>query len=419
MQKPDIEIAALLGKNAQQLITCRVNLCVHKQITDVRWRPNSDEVLYTATDPSEGMAQSIFRWNVKTGSVLPVTHSIGLLNGGERYGGRDAGCGLSNVAIVCVAANADRPPRLEKIDLQSGNQQVLFDPNASLAKDFAAIAPARLLRWKDAKGRSFTGEFFAARKVGGVPGPLFVSYYVCPGFLRSAFGDDWPLATFAEHGISALCINHAPIRFNAVERYSLALSGVESAVALLASSGEIDRTKVGMGGLSFGTEITMWTAFNSNLLAATSITAAVPSLSMYLHTSLKGDFTSALHREWQLGSFEETPEQWRKIGLQFNLSKIKPPVLMQMPEQEYEWILDSAIPLMRAHRADMYVFPNAPHFKFQPKQLLAANERNVDWFRYWLQDYEDTDPAKRGQYVIWQAMKAHNSDQGRHGDAKD
>ena len=66
---------------------------------------------------------------------------------------------------------------------------------------------------------------------------------------------------------------------------------------------------------------------------------------------------------------------------------------------------------IRAHRADLYVFPNEPHQKFQPKHKLAVYERNLDWFRFWLQGYQDPDPSKATQYARWQLMKA-----GVHGD---
>ena len=406
VRKPGVEMSALLGKNSWRHIRCQAELCAGKAISGIQWRPGSEEVIFTVTDPAEGMAQSIFRWNVKNGKVMPVARSAGLLNGGQRYGLEDAGCGLSSKTLICVVADANRPPRIEKVDLETGERQVLFDPNASLAADVSAATPVKLLSWRDAKGRLFTGQFFAARRTGDRPPPLFVAYYLCPGFLRSGYGGEWPLATFAEHGISALCINYGPFSFNAVERYNEGLSAVESAVDLLASSGEIDRTRVGMGGLSFGTEITMWTAFNSDLLAATSITSAMLSRSMYMDGTMKGkEFMSRARKVWQLRSPDETPAQWKRIGLEFNLSKIRAPVLMQVPEQEYVWLLDSAVPLMLDHKADLYVFPQAPHFKFQPKQLLAANERNVDWFRFWLQGYEDPDPAKRVQYAHWQEMK--------------
>ncbi len=414
VRKPGVELSVLLGKNSQRHIRCQAELCVGKAISGVQWNPNSEEVIFTVTDPAEGMAQSIFRWNVKNGQVMPVARSAGLLNGGERYGLEDAGCGLSSTALACVVAEANRPPRVEKIDLETGDRRLLFDPNAALAADVSAAPPVQLLRWRDASGQLFTGQFYAARPTGDRPPPLFVAYYLCPGFLRSGYGGEWPLATFAEHGISALCINYGSFGFNAVERYDQGLSAVKSAVDLLASSGKIDRTRVGMGELSYGTEITVWTAFNSDLLAAASITGATLSRSMYLHGSLKGkEFKSRAHKVWQLGSPDETPEQWKRIGLEFNLNKIKAPVLMQVPEQEYVWLLDSAVPLMLDHKADLYVFPEAPHFKFQPKQLLAVNERNVDWFRFWLQDYEDSDPEKNGQYAVWREMKARAFSQGK------
>jgi hypothetical protein len=32
-------------------------------------------------------------------------------------------------------------------------------------------------------------------------------------------------------------------------------------------------------------------------------------------------------------------------------------------------------------------------------------ERNLDWFRFWLQGYEDPDESKRPQYVRWRALR--------------
>jgi dipeptidyl aminopeptidase/acylaminoacyl peptidase len=327
-----------------------------------------------------------------------------MLNGGGRY--ESGGCGASSEAMVCVVAKADRPPRLERIDLATGARQVLFAPNAALALDMAKTTPSRLLRWTDAKGQEFTGQFFPARRAGHGPSPLFVNYYDCRGFLRGGMGDEWPFASLADNGISALCINQAPYRLDAIERYGLGLSAVRSVVDLLASKGEIDRTRVGMGGLSFGTEVTFWTVMQSDLLTAASVTSPVMSRNYYLFGSMKGNgFFKPLKEFWQLGAQDETPERWRDLSPADNLDKIKAPILMQMPEQEYVIALDYAIPLMRKHRADLYVFPNEPHQKFQPRHKLAAYERNIDWFRFWLQGYEDPDPAKRDQYQRWRAMK--------------
>jgi len=108
---------------------------------------------------------------------------------------------------------------------------------------------------------------------------------------------------------------------------------------------------------------------------------------------------------WGLGSPSETPERWKVLSPVFNLDNIRAPILMQTPEQEYVYGLDYEIPLIREHRADLYVFPNEPHQKFQPKHKLAVYERNLDWFRFWLQGYEDPAPSKVAQYIRWRAMR--------------
>lgn len=405
LRKPKVELSASLGKHSRWF-KCQAEACVGTAMTGIQWRPGSDEVIFTVSDPAQGTSQSLFRWNLGSGKVTPLARAAGLLNGGDRYGREDAGCGMSSVALACVSADPNRPPRLERIDLKTGERQMLFDPNAALAADVGQAARVKLLRWRGQGGQLFTGQFFEARRVGAHPPPLFVAYYLCPGFLRSGYGGEWPFATFAEHGISVLCINYGAVYSDAARRYDEGLSAVKSAVDMLAASGAIDPSRVGMGELSYGTEVTMWTAFKSDLLAAASITGAVLSRSMYLHGTLKGEeFVSRAKTVWQLGAADETPEQWKRIGLEFNLDKIKAPILMQVPEQEYEWLLDSAVPLMLARKADLYVFPQAPHFKFQPKQLLAANERNLDWFRFWLLGIEDPSADKQAQYRHWREMR--------------
>lgn len=403
--KPDVELAVLPDIKARQVIKCLAELCTKKPITDVQWRPNSNEVVFTVTDPDKGLAQSIFRWNVETGVVRAVADSPGQIGGGGRW--VPGMCGLSSSALACVAAEANRPPRLERIGLESGDRRVLFDPNAALASDMATTVQVRLLRWTDTQGRTFTGQFFPAQNTGETVPPLFVTYYRCLGFLRGGVGDEWPLSELAGHGISSLCINDAPYRLDAIERYELGRSAVESAVELLASAGEIDRTKVGMGGLSFGTEVTLWTAMYSDLLAAASISSPPASPSYYLMGGLKGDaFYSGLRELWQLGSLDETAERWKTLSPTYNLHRFRSPILMQLPEQEYIYTLDYAIPLIHQNLADLYVFPNEPHQKFQPRHKLAVYQRNLDWFRFWLQGFEDNDPSKAEQYKHWRKMRA-------------
>lgn len=400
---PRIELEMLPARSARHLVTCAAEACTGKAISGIQWRPGTDEVIFTVTPYDKGLAQSIFRWNVGTGAVSQVATSHGLFGGEGRWG--PGTCGVSSAALACVTANANRPPRLERIDLQTGARQVLFDPNKALAQDLAGIR-AQLLHWTDAKGRTFTGQLYSARRADGKLPPLFVTYYRCIGFLRGGSGDEWPLATMAEQGISTLCINAPSFSANAQERYELGQAAVESAVEQLASEDRIDRTKIGMGGLSFGSEVTMWTLIHSDVITAASMASPTTSPMYYLLGSNIGKpFLSLLRTNWQLGAPDETPAQWQKISPTLNLGKISAPILMQFSEQEYMFSLDYAIRLMRSNRADLYVFPNEPHNKFQPRHKLAVYTRNLDWFRFWLLGLEDPYPAKTLQYTHWRAMR--------------
>lgn len=408
-----VELAMLPDRRASRPVYCTDDLCHHIDISDIQWRPGSDEVLFTVDDYDQGHSQSIYGWNVITGKVRPVVLSRGIVSGSQRYW--DIPCAASADALVCVAAEADHPPRLEAIAMDGGDRRVLYAPNQGLEADIEATVPARLIRWKDANGHEFTGQLFEARGASAAsPPPLFVTLYNCYGFLRGGVGDEWPLATLAGDGISALCINSLPdASKDRADHYNLATAAVESVVEQLSAEGRIDPTRVGMGGLSYGSEVTMWTLVHSDVLSAAS--AGVATTLNYYQWQLREGVRSGYREGWGLGTPEETPERWRELAPVYQLDRIKAPILFQMSEQEYRSALEYAIPLIRRHQADMYVFPYEPHIKYQPQHKLAVYERNVDWFRFWLQGYEDPSPQKAAQYRIWREMKkagTHHFDTG-------
>lgn len=400
-----VELAMLPERHASHPIFCTAELCRHKDITDIQWRPGSDEVLFTTDDYGKGHAQSIYGWNVVTGTVRPIVLSDGLVSGSQRYW--DIPCALSADTLVCVAAEADHPPRLEAIDVKSGHRRILFAPNKGLDAEIAATVPAKLIRWKDARGREFTGQLFEARGASvGRPPPLFVTFYSCYGFLRGGEGNEWPLATLAEDGISALCINAIPgLGLSIVAHYDQGRAAVESVTKFLSAEGRIDPARVGIGGLSYGSEVTLWTLAHSNVVTAASVSGVSVTPTYYLFNSLRDAFRSTLRKSWQLGAPDETPKRWRELSPVYQLDKIRAPILFQQPEKEFRLTLDYTLPLERRHQADIYVFPNETHIKYQPRHKLAVYERNVDWFRFWLQGYEDPNPAKAKQYRIWREMR--------------
>jgi hypothetical protein len=54
---------------------------------------------------------------------------------------------------------------------------------------------------------------------------------------------------------------------------------------------------------------------------------------------------------------------------------------------------------------DLIYFPNGQHILQKPLERMASQQGNVDWFRFWLQEYEDPDPAKAEQYARWHELR--------------
>jgi hypothetical protein len=57
---------------------------------------------------------------------------------------------------------------------------------------------------------------------------------------------------------------------------------------------------------------------------------------------------------------------------------------------------------------ELFQYPEyriADHPLQVPSQQSASQQRTVDWFDFWLNGYEDPDPAKREQYEGWRELK--------------
>lgn len=382
-------------------ISCGKPQCVDLQIVGAVWQQGADRVVFTTTDTA--VSHSLHVWTVSTGAVRTIIRGKGLLNGG-----RDAtqGCAAGQRVIACVAASANVPPRLIRIDMETGRTRTLADPNRALVRSGQPLF--RLLQWNDGKGRSFTGQLMMPASASR-PVPLFVTYYVCDGYLRGGTGDEFPLRQLASRGVAALCINRVPTAAGGgdqIEQYRIAQSGVESAVDLLARDGLVDRRQIGMGGLSFGGEVTAWIATHSGLLAAASISSSLLTPTYYWFNAMKGrEVPDMLRQVWGLGDPDDDAARWRELSPALNATAFTAPLLMQLPEQEYRLNVELAARLGRSTTpVELWAFPGETHVKYQPRHKLAVYERNLDWFRYWLQGHVDPDPLKAGQYRRWRAF---------------
>jgi hypothetical protein len=65
---------------------------------------------------------------------------------------------------------------------------------------------------------------------------------------------------------------------------------------------------------------------------------------------------------------------------------------------------------------ELYYYPNEQHQVDHPVARIASLQRNVDWFRFWLQDYRRPAPEDPEQYARWELMRSEQLRKPDHGD---
>src|SRR6266852_8822586 len=107
--------------------------------------------------------------------------------------------------------------------------------------------------------------------------------------------------------------------------------------------------------------------------------------------NLAGSMTDRGFEDPKGGSYEK----WRKLSAGMNARATLPPLLWQAPEDERDFCVESWFRLRRAGaQVEWLEYPNEGHQKRGPANVWWVHERNLDWFRFWLKDEEDPDPAK-------------------------
>ena len=64
---------------------------------------------------------------------------------------------------------------------------------------------------------------------------------------------------------------------------------------------------------------------------------------------------------------------------------------------------------------EMYYYPSEEHLPDQPEARLASIQRNIDRYRFWLQDYERPHPEDPKQYDRWHELRRQPNCAGLHG----
>jgi dipeptidyl aminopeptidase/acylaminoacyl peptidase len=184
------------------------------------------------------------------------------------------------------------------------------------------------------------------------------------------------------------------------------------ALDLVATRGFIEQKRVGIGGLSQGSGNPLYMLVKEDRIAAASIAGGYIGPWMYYSATPRRQPRS---EEWYPAPIGEGLTWWNPIDVALHVRKIQAPILFNIPDQEIEANTTLLRHLEDAHKPfDAYVFPGEYHEKWQSAHRQAIYRRNLDWFRFWLQGYEDPAAENAEQYRRWEKLcdmqRAQNPD---------
>jgi dipeptidyl aminopeptidase/acylaminoacyl peptidase len=193
----------------------------------------------------------------------------------------------------------------------------------------------------------------------------------------------------------------------------------DSAADMLASRHIVDPNKVGIIGFS----ITGWLTEFALVHGKTKYEAATAADNVQYSY---GEYWLG-HREATMRGYDAmyggppygaTGINWQKYAVSFNLDKVRTPLLMEEMGYGREFDRTASPPLDLSSESEvfgglshlgrpveLYYYPNEDHLPDHPQARLDSEQRNLDWYRFWLQGYEDPDPAKKEQYTRWKHLR--------------
>ncbi|HEY0941588.1 MAG TPA: Atxe2 family lasso peptide isopeptidase [Steroidobacter sp.] len=413
---PRLRLTASLRPDGSQPIACTADECTAQIFSKVWWSEDGKQVIFWREEGINLSDQGIYSWTPGSGAVKPLKRVSG-----DRF----KECELLGQRLICVHETRTQPAHIASIDTRSGRTSVLADFNPELknlrlpkVERFEWDAPPDTLELgysKRAYGYIvYPPDFDPKKKY-----PVVIAPYAAQGFIRGDVGDEQPLMVLAASGFVVLDtaflypmgsmgtdddVTMYQKRYSAEHGFphmtmllGSTMGGLDAAVA----RGWVDEKRVGMGGLSQGAMTSLYALQKLDRLSAVSVSGPSWSqLEVYLEMN-------GAAQEWlRTPKRPEAAEYWAQIDLADHIDQVEAPILMHLADRESVGALRLHYRLRDAQKpVDAFIFPDEYHQKWQPAHRYAIYNRNLDWYRFWLQDYEDPSPAKADQYRRWRALR--------------
>lgn len=413
-QRPDGDTDLITAPELRVRTAAGVSTC--STCTDVldMWWSDDDQIVFQRRESQPHGRIGLYTWRPGVSSPRRILATDDVL----------IGCQLSGGELICGREGAIQPRRIVAIDLKSGRDRLVFDPNPDAQA--WRLGPVERLYWTNAFGKETHGDLvLPPDHKPGDRHPLIVVQYLSRGFLRGGTGNEYPIQAFAARGYAVLSFQSPSSvglvkgvkswdevnrrdRIEWADRRSIQ-SSLEMGVKILVDRGLVDPTRIGLTGLSDGSSTAQFELVNSRLFSAAAVGTCCdePIIVNQLDGPVVGGF---FHQMGYPTLMAPDDKFWAAVSFHMNAAKIETPLLMQLPDREYLGALETYTALKELNKpVEMYVFPDEYHIKWQPEHQLAGYQRTLDWFDFWLLGKEDPDASKASQYARWRELRQTRS----------
>lgn len=317
------------------------------------------------------------------------------------------------------------PPQLIATDLRTRHERLVLDPNPNLTTRFS-LGRVEWVRYTIRPGLAWEGRlYYPAHHRSGQRYPLVVQTHTLAGEnVYSLYGKGgaqpalgpggsvYIAQTLAGHGMFVL---HGRVlkmhgTDGLLDETRSELEAIETVIERLAILGLIDRDRVGIMGHSASGWLASYAIAHGRLRFAAAI-ADDHKDGGYFQAALAGWAFGAGAEMIGAEPFDEGLEAWLDHSPALNAHAIRTPLLMTVSSDGLEigaWEMFSRLRHLRKP-VELFLVPNIEHGSHglqNPTQIRALQERALDWWRFWLQDEQDSDPRKAAQYAGWRHLRS-------------
>jgi len=325
-----------------------------------------------------------------------------------------------------VRESITTPPKVIAVEVVSGKERLLVDPNPELLSRYS-LGRVERVEGKLESGEQWEGLlFYPLSYRPGHRYPMVIqSQYGAIGskFTLYGAGTTGPAATppyagqlLANREIAVLHLNvRIGQKFNTTAEAETRRIAFERTAEHFIAKGLVDPQKVGLLGFSRNGYYVEYTLTHSSFPFAAAIAADNWDPS-YFQQILSGDTSAAMVNGAE--PFDEGLDLWLKNAPGFNVHRVHTP--LRMVEQSLglfgvlaKWEIFSRLRYLKKP-VEFYVAPDTAHGAHttqNPRQIMAIQQGTIDWFDFWLNGREDASPQKAQQYEQWRELrKLHEAD---------